>query len=336
MLFYQLMNAGSFCKQGRRRYKIVPLTDIDLFDDRYRITFQPQLEGLRTSIKEIGILHPPLLEQGIRYRIISGYKRILVAEELGIREIKAHIYHQGEQQPHVLFLLNLYENLGTRPLNHVEKAIAIHKLTNLCQVATEEVLRNFLPLLGLGSNPKVLEMYLSLIKLEPQVQRLVADEVISVELAHRLAQLSPSERLRYCDLISQLRLGRNRQRQFLEWLDDLKRLQGKSIDSILRDPEIKEILDDEKTSPPEKTDRIQRVLRQRRYPRFTEVEERFLRLRKAMRLPPNVSFNPPPYFEGRRYRLEFTFEDGQEFSRTVEVLKRVDRTLLEQLEHLVE
>lgn len=329
------MNIGSFFKKGRGRYKIVPITDIDLSDDRYRITFQPQLEGLKTSIKEIGILHPPLLEQEIRYRIVSGYKRILVAKEVGIREIKAHIYYQGEQQPDELFLLNLYENLGTRSLNHVEKAIAIHKLMNLCR-ATAAVLQNFLPLLGLGSNPKVLEMYLSLTELEPQVQQLVADEVISVELAYRLARLSPSERLRYCDLVSQLRLGRNRQRQFLEWLHDLKLLQGKSIDSILRDPQIKGILDDEKTSPSEKTDRIQRVLRQRRYPIFTEVEERFLRLRKAMKLPPNISFNPPPYFEGRRYRLEFTFKDGQEFSRTVEVLRGIDRSLLEQLGHLVE
>jgi len=322
--------------------KVVPLEAIDLSDDTYRITAFPHLEALVSSMGRVGLLHSPLLEEvpdGSKYRLVSGYKRALAACELGWENLPALVCRPGERSPRDLLLENLFENLGTRVLNPVEKGLAIRKLQEIGSYSEDDILQEFLPLLGLGVNWQVLRHYQRLPQLEPDIQRLVAEEALSVELALQLLDLPPSDQRQFGQLVTRLRLGRNRQREILGLLRDLSRLESRSFEALLKEKTLSGILDDPTMAVPDKVLHLLQELRKRRYPRFSQVEAEFQSLQKSLRWPPNLQLHPPPFFEGENYRVEFRFRNVAEFTQSVEILQQTlqdpeVQTKLEQLTHL--
>ena len=48
------------------------------------------------SIREVGLLNPPILAEGpIRYQVVSGYRRIAACRQLDIQEIPVRIMASG-------------------------------------------------------------------------------------------------------------------------------------------------------------------------------------------------------------------------------------------------
>lgn len=58
--------------------------------DRYRKEFG-SIENLAASIKELGLLHPPIIDSN--YRLIDGERRILAHMLLGLEEVEVRIVH---------------------------------------------------------------------------------------------------------------------------------------------------------------------------------------------------------------------------------------------------
>ena len=91
----------------------------------------PDLERLRSSIQEVGLIQPVLLrEKPDGYQIVSGFRRIAVVRELGHPEIDSRIVGE-ETEDLKLFFISLHENLTSRGFNTVEKAMALGKLVHL-------------------------------------------------------------------------------------------------------------------------------------------------------------------------------------------------------------
>jgi len=317
----------------------VLINQID-FDDRiYIFTFESPGSNLINSIKEMGVMYPPILEQKSKnlFRIVSGLKRILALKHLKTKQVDAVVYRSKDSQPTLsLFLINLYENIGTRTLNIIEKATVLHKLINLFQLSADEVMEEYFPLLDLGANKSVLERHLKLMQLEQDLKIAVARDFLAVEIAIALLERSSFERLAIFDLFQQLKLGKNRQKEFLKLLTEISAIDNKPIDQVLSSNEIKDVLKNDKITPPRKTESIIAILKKMRFPLFTNTEERFQNIRKELKLPPNIILRPPPFFEGENYTIEFSFKNKPEFKKLVAVLKSVaDHDQLAKLESLV-
>ena len=219
----------------------VNIDQIDQNDESYVFTFSQDLSRLLLSIKQGCIVSPPLLEQRTddKYRIISGSKRVSVLTQLNIDNITANVIVPKSENPSLdNFLLNLYDNIGTRTLNPIEKANILHKLINLFHQPRETVIKKYLPILELGSHPNVIDRYLLLIELESQIKKAVAEEFISVEIAQILVSISKEDRLSIFNLFDQLKPGKNNQKEFIRFLEEIKIISGKLIVRILDDEEI--------------------------------------------------------------------------------------------------
>src|SRR4030042_7100633 len=107
----------------------VLLNQIDLSDETFSVNFMPDLQRLRSSIEERGLIQPVLLrEKGDRYQIVCGFRRISVYHQLVHPEIEARVFKEKEMDDLGLFCVSLHENLKTRGFNTLEKAIALDKL----------------------------------------------------------------------------------------------------------------------------------------------------------------------------------------------------------------
>ena len=75
----------------------IPLGQIDLLDETFSVNFMPDLQRLRSSIEEMGLIQPVLLKRKSKgYQIISGFRRISVVKELGKLEIESRVFEENE------------------------------------------------------------------------------------------------------------------------------------------------------------------------------------------------------------------------------------------------
>ena len=62
----------------------IPLQQIDLSDDTFSVNYLPDLQKLRSSIQEIGLIQPVLLrKKSDAYQIVCGFRRVISDEDVG-------------------------------------------------------------------------------------------------------------------------------------------------------------------------------------------------------------------------------------------------------------
>lgn len=304
--------------------QIIHIDKIDLSDETFSTNFRPDLQALRYSIKELGLIHPVLLRgKGNRYQIISGYRRIAVLNELGIREVSSRLLEEDERDDLQLFSLALHENMTTRGLNPVEKALALHKLIYLFKVKPPQVIQTYLPLLRLEPNEKILNTYLSLAQMEDKVKEYVLREEVSRSNIRKLTGLRPEDRSVLIPFLSSLKLGENRLREILTLLDEISRRDGLKIGEIVKRPELQTVLSQKELTASQKTERVKKVLINFRYPRMHQLEEEFERRRRNLHLPPQLSIHHQPFFEGKGLSIEFHFESMEEYRDILSFLSQL-------------
>ena len=292
----------------------IPLEQIDSLDETFSVNFMPDLQRLRSSIEEIGLIQPVLLKKKLNgYQIISGFRRISVMKELGKSEIDSMLVEEKETDEFRLFSLSLHENLTTRGFNAVEKAIALDKLIGRFQIESSVVIKNFLPPLDLEPNEKILNTYLSLARMEDEMKQYVLREEVSRFNIRRVSALSSDDRRAFLFLASPLKLGENRLREILTLLEEISRRNRWRARDIVAQPEIQAILSQEELTPSQKTDRVKKVLMHLRYPKMHRLEEEFEKKRRDLNLPSRVLLHHPPFFEGKGLKVEFQFETMEEY-----------------------
>ena len=290
------------------------LQQIDLSDDTFSVNYLPNLQSLRSSIKEIGLIQPVLLrKKSGGYQIVCGFRRVSAMKELGKSEIEVRVFEEKEMDAFQLFSLSLHENLTTRGFNAVEKAIALEKLIHRFQIHPDKVIKTFLPLFSLEPNEKILNTYLSLAQMEDEIKTYVLKEEVSRSNIRRLTGLTPEDRMAILSLISPLRLGENRLREALTLLEEISRRNQCTAREIVQRPEIQTILSQKELTPSQKTERVKKVLMDLRYPKMRQLEENFEKKRKDLNLPSNISLRHQPFFEGKGLKVEFQFETMEEY-----------------------
>jgi ParB family chromosome partitioning protein len=292
---------------------MVPLHQVDLSDQTFSVNFLPDLKRLRASIREMGLIQPVLLKMKTnKYQIVSGFRRISVALELGYGEIESRIFGE-EMEDLKLFFISLHENLTSRGFNAVEKAIALEKMTDHFKVDPAFITRELLSLFDLETNEKILKTFLSLARMEEGVKSYIVREEVSRSNIRRLAAWSAEDRQAVMVLLTSLRLGENSLREMLTLIEEIGKRDRCGVESIVALPEIQDTLSHPELTSTQKTERVKKILTGLRYPRMSHLEAEFERDRRDLNLPPGVSLSHPPFFEGKGLRIGFQFQSVEEY-----------------------
>lgn len=296
-----------------KTFQKIPISHIDLPDETFSVNFSPDLHRLRSSIEEIGLIQPVLLrKKQDEYQIVCGFRRISILKEMGGSDILSMVLDEEEKDDLRLFLVCLHENLTTRGFNTIEKAIALDKLVHQFHIDSVTVIKKYLPLLDLEADEKILNTYLSLIQMEDEIKLYVLKEEVSRTNIRRISSLSSKDRMALLSLIAPLKLGENRLREILTFLEEITKRDRLTIREILKRPEIQAILSHQELTPPQRADRMKKALMGLRYPQMHSMETKFEKKRKELNLPPNVSLQHQPFFEGKGLKMEFQFETVDE------------------------
>jgi ParB-like chromosome segregation protein Spo0J len=289
----------------------VAISDIDLKPGPFNMSFNFDLEPLKASIDKFGVLNPPYLLKASDSALIvvAGYRRLLAVRESGWPDLVCEILPE-DLPPLEALLLNLYDNLAHRHLNAIEKGMILQRLTGF--LTKEQVVSDFMSLLGLPSNNTTLELYLDLMNLEETIKISIATERLSLRVTSLMNKISRDDRLTINDLFTTLKWSFNQQWEIIQWLIEIASREGRSIKAILDEQQVKQVLQHGTMNKPQKVKTIVRILKARRFPSLLKAERSFQEAVSELPLPLGVRIIPPPFFEGVDYRLEVVFTTGQE------------------------
>lgn len=284
----------------------IHLTEIDRNHTTFLLSYGYDLGPLKQSLDRVGLINPPVVrkdpDKGLQ--IICGSKRVAALGELSVSSFPCRIVPSGTGDEECL-LLNLYDNASLRVFNPIEKSMAIQGLQRF--YPEEKIAQDFLPLLDLHPHKTQLELFKPLCSLEGRVKDAVVAGTIDVRTALELARMDPESRQPLSSLLIELRLSVSKQAALIEYISEIALRENVSRDDVMHNQQIQSVLEAEQLNLPQKADTIIRYLRGRRYPQLTEKERAFKQQLKDFKLPRDVQFTPPPYFEGNRYCLTLHF-----------------------------
>jgi ParB family chromosome partitioning protein len=141
------------------------------------------LKELMISIKEIGILQPPVVREvsGGRYELIMGERRFRAAKAVGLKTIPVIIRQTPDNE---LLREALIENIHRSQLNPLEEGAAYAQLLSDFNCTHEELATK------LGRSRPQISNTMRLLSLPPAVQNRVATGIISAGHARALLGLT--------------------------------------------------------------------------------------------------------------------------------------------------
>ena len=167
----------------------VPISSISPNPRQPRTVFdEDALNELIASIKEIGILQPPVVRKVSegRYELIMGERRFRAAKAAGLKSIPVIIRQTPDNE---LLREALIENIHRSQLNPLEEAAAYAGLLTDFGCTHDELATK------LGRSRPLISNMLRLLNLPPTVQRKVAAGVISAGHARALLGLSDEKEI---------------------------------------------------------------------------------------------------------------------------------------------
>ena len=149
---------------------------------------EDQLTELALSIKEVGLLQPPVVRSigNGKYQLIMGERRFRAAKLAGLKSIPVIVRQTSDDQ---LLREALIENIHRSQLNPLEEGAAYQQLLNDFSYTHDELA------LKLSKSRPAITNTMRLLNLPPSVQRKVAAGVISAGHARALLSLADEKEI---------------------------------------------------------------------------------------------------------------------------------------------
>ena len=317
------------------RIVMIQSDQIDAQDRLYAISLPwLPIDELIQSVQETGILSPLHVQRTElgQFRVIMGFRRYEAARKLGLREIPCIV--REEEDGFTLLVQALQDNRVTRPLHLLEKALLLLRLREHFGLSEQALLDDFMELLNLPADRFHLQQCLDLARLPELLQRTILDP-LEPEIVLKLARWKTEEQEFFHGIASKFRLGKNKQKKLFNLLDELRALSGTtpaglpatgSLSMLWKESGAAEIEQDERLSPSDGFDKVFEKLRRLRFPRLSACEQEYERLKAALKLPPQIQFRAPRYFEGKRIDVLLSFQSTEELFEGARKLDEIAKT----------
>lgn len=299
----------------------VRIDAIDLNDKLYLITTNKCTKALADSIKNIGLLHPPLLiQKKSTYCIISGFRRVFALKALGFSDLEARIIKDPTDDREIIKIA-ISENTLQRSLNVVEKARSLKLLSNYISDVNE--LTVTAKSVGVPCDKALLIKLLRICELTDSIQEGLIDGFISMPVALMLDEYDHSTSNLFVEVFKILHLGLNRQREFISLITEIAFRDDIEPDQIMKEIYFTEVLNDENLDRNQKTQELRKCLKHIRFPEISKAEATFRRNVKDLNIAKGIKLIPPNHFEGSEYMFQLTFNSLKKIESIKSHLDRI-------------
>lgn len=243
------------------------------------------------------------------YVIIDGYKRYKWANKKGYGSLPCFVFPSSLSKEELL-KLRVFTKLSESSLSLEERANIVERLLRM--YSSYEVERKFLPLLRFPSRPGFSQIVVAFTKTPEDFRHAVIEGIVEEKVALRLSTWKEDSLYEMLRLLKSLRCSVSIQREILDLIEDIARLNDMDCGEVLKKTEIVSIIEDEKLSPRDKTERIRAIFKSLLFPNLVARERLFERTVKDLELPHGVALKPPDRFEGDDWEIKVQFSKPHE------------------------
>jgi len=301
----------------------IDIQKIDLKDKLYQISIQKNFRLLCQSIQQMGVMHPPVLQdKGAKYRVISGFQRILACKEIGMEMVSGRVV-PSDISEHECARWAVADNASQRSLAPLEQSRSLTLIEKT--LPKHMTIHAMAQQLGLPTTTRAIHQIRPLCHMAHYIQKGIANEYIAIPIAHILTQLSENDALSFSQLFEQLSAGINIQRELLTRCDEIAKRDKQSVTDILESEPVKSILDRYADDRRQRIHYIREHLKTRRYPNYTAMEQKVKSNIKDLKLNQQTRLEHPQYFESDTWHLQINFKNIRELKHSLaDVLSRTD------------
>jgi hypothetical protein len=264
---------------------------------------------LQQSFSEVGILHPPIVQQTQdgTFFLICGRKRLHALKHYFKQTNCTCIVIQATLTTSAFLLYILTDQQLNGPLSPIE--IAHFLKYCLDKMDKNEVINFFLPRLGYKKQEFLINQLVSLLTLEETIQCQIHHGLIIDKIAFELLPLPPKDRLCISSLFELLQPGTGKQKRILTLSQDIANRSQKSISSLFEEQDFKNIIEHQVMNLPQKTHALLELLQRELHPRSSDAERIFKDRVRKLNLPDNFELTHSCNFEKNEVCLSQTFPD---------------------------
>lgn len=174
---------GTSNKTEANSVQDIPISQISVNPFQPRKDFDPEtLKCLSESIKIHGIIQPITLRRvgDRKYELISGERRLQASILANLTHIPGYIRVADDTQ---MLEMALVENIQRENLNPIEIALSYQRLINECNTSQQNIATRF------GKDRTTVSNYMRLLKLPPEIQVALRDNVLSMGHARAIINI---------------------------------------------------------------------------------------------------------------------------------------------------
>jgi hypothetical protein len=280
-----------------------PIDHINIHDKRFCITYPLDDAALYTSIQKMGIIQPVMLLNTSPFIPVTGFKRLEIACQLGLKEIPSITVDITEQEA---ILFAIHDNIQ-RSLNLIEKAHAIERMLHIGFSSTE--INETMKILGLQPHEKVIKTLVAIASAEDSLKHFMVMHNLSMKIVNYLMRFEVNERASIIDLLSSVHVTESTIREILEIMNLLKIKQDKLPFDTLNPASGQELM---------------RQLKAMTYPILTSLHQQLQDLRQASALPPNIDIKVDPFFEKEYIDIGIRARNQEDINQALKILRRLN------------
>jgi hypothetical protein len=301
--------------------ELVPLNGVSR-ESPYGWRFDYEDPALQASVERRGILFPLLLVRGSegQAEVISGHKRLNYARQEGLVTIPAFFVDEDFSEKE-RFLLSVYSNWGQR-FSELDRMEAISRAEKRFGFGEENIREELCPALGIDEKGPPLEVYRKAGRLAREIHLLICKGRLPFRGIASLERFSVEEQARLaCAVFDKMHLTTNQLLLVSDWIYDLKRGKQGSLEGLLEEASVEKFLTGSTGDPRSRGEAFFRLLRRLRFPRLSEKEENFSRLKEALEMPEELQLEHSEGFEAEGILLRASFRDRGALARILRFLR---------------
>ena len=280
----------------------VPIDHINVCDRRFCITYPLDDAALYTSVQKIGIIQPVMLLNTSPFIVVTGFKRLAIVQQLGLKEIPYIPVDISEREA---LLYAIHDNIQ-RGLNLVEKAHALERMLHIGFTSAE--VYDTMKIIGLQPHEKILKTLIALASAEDSFKHFIVTHNLSMKIVDYLMRFDVNERSSIIGLLSSFHITESTIREILEILNLLK---------IKQDGLPFERLN------PASGQELMKQLKEMAYPILTALQGELQGIRQASALPPNIDIKVDPFFEKEYIDIGIRAKNKDDVYQAIEKLRRL-------------
>lgn len=312
----------------------INILDIDLKDERYKISsFQDDISFLAQSIKETGLITPPVVRpEGKKYIIVSGFNRVRAA--LYNKEKKILVYKpapDGQDETGYKSLVTAITALSfKRALTQAElisSAMSLNKFLDENKIAQKSG-----AIFNTELNAKFVKDLLSIGALPDPALNLIHSGNLSFKSARRITSYEKETIKVFLSIFSKIKASASIQLEIILHAKEIAARDSISPKDLFLDQQIQDILYDENKEPVLKTKELRSYLFEQRFPNIFQARQEVLGKIGSIKLGNKIKFLPPENFESLNYSISFTAKNHDEFKTNIKHLATaVDNETLKEI-----